>query len=180
MEELFSRERKIPLGLLILVPAVAFLILMGISTYQRTDVPTAGKSVPDFTAPLLGEEGELSLSDLEGKPVVLNFWASWCGPCKDEAPLLRAAHEEYGDQVAFLGVDIRDAMSDALEFVDTYGLTYPSVRDEEMRVYADYGLTGQPETFFIDADGVLVKHVPGPVDEETLFQALDVLVRRDA
>lgn len=180
MEELFSRDRKIPLGLLILVPAVAFLILMGIGTYQRTDVPTPGKAVPDFTAPLLEGDGKLSMSDLEGKPVVVNFWASWCGPCKDEAPLLQAAYEEYGDRVAFLGVDIRDAMSDALEFVDTYGLTYPSVRDEEMRVYADYGLTGQPETFFVDAEGVLVKHVPGPVDEQTLYQALDVLVRRDA
>ncbi len=180
MEELFSRDRKVPLGLLVLVPAVAFLIFMGIGTYQRIDVPTPGKEVPDFTAPLLGDDGTLSLSDLAGKPVVLNFWASWCGPCKDEAPLLQAAHEEYGDRIAFLGVDIRDAMSDALEFVDTYGLTYPSVRDEDMRVYADYGLTGQPETFFIDSEGVLVKHVAGPVDEDTLFQALDVLVRRDA
>lgn len=180
MEELFSKDRKIPVGLLILVPAVAFLILMSISTYQRTDVPTEGKKVPDFTAPLLKGDGELSMSDLEGKPVVLNFWASWCGPCKDEAPLLQSAYEEYGDRISFLGVDIRDALSDALEFVDTYGLTYPSVRDEEMRVYADYGLTGQPETFFIDSQGVLVKHVPGPVDEDTLFQTLDVLVRRDA
>lgn len=180
MEELFSRDRRIPVGLLILVPAVAFLIFLGLGTYQRTDVPTAGKAVPDFTAPLLGEDGTLSMSDLEGKPVVLNFWASWCAPCKDEAPLLQAAHERYGDRITFLGVDIRDAHSDALEFVDEYGLTYPSVRDEDMRVYADYGLTGQPETFFIDARGILVEHVPGPIDEESLLQAIDVLLRRDA
>lgn len=120
------------------------------------------------------------MSELEGKPVVLNFWASWCGPCKEEVPLLQAAHERYGDRITFLGVDIRDANSDALEFVDEYGVTYPSVRDEEMRVYADYGLTGQPETFFVDARGILVEHVPGPVDEEALFRAIDVLLRRDA
>ena len=180
MEELFSRNRTIPRGLFILVPAVAFLIVLGMGTYARVDVPTAGKQVPDFTAPLLGGEGDLALSDLAGKPVVLNFWASWCGPCKDEAPLFKRAHAEYGDRIAFLGVDIRDALSDALEFVEAYGLTYPSVRDEGMRIYADYGLTGQPETFFIDAEGVLVEHVAGPVDEDGLFQMLDVLVRRDA
>ena len=180
MEELFSRERTIPRGFLVLIPIVAFLIILGMGTYKRVDVPTPGKKVPDFTAPLLAGDGELSLSDLSGKPVVLNFWASWCIPCEDEAPLFERAHEEYGDRIAFLGVDIRDARSDALEFVERYGLSYPSVRDEGMRVYADYGLTGQPETFFIDADGVLVEHVAGPVDEAGLFQILDVLVRRDA
>lgn len=180
MEELLARDRNVPRGLLILVPAVAFLIILGMGTYKRVDVPTAGKKVPDFTAPLLVGEGDLALSDLAGKPVVLNFWASWCGPCEDEAPLFKRAHEEYGDRISFLGVDIRDARSDALEFVEAYGLTYPSVRDEGMRIYADYGLTGQPETFFIDAEGVLVEHVAGPVDEDSLFQMLDVLVRRDA
>ena len=180
MEELFSGERRVPRGMLFLVPAVAFLIILGLGTYQRTDVPTPGKAVPDFTAPLLGGDGSLTMSDLEGKPVMLNFWASWCGPCKDEAPLLQAAHERYGDRISFLGVDIRDANSDALEFVAEYGLTYPSVRDEQMRVYADYGLTGQPETFFVDAQGILVEHVPGPVDEERLLQAIEILLRRDA
>jgi cytochrome c biogenesis protein CcmG/thiol:disulfide interchange protein DsbE len=180
MEELFSGDRRIPRGWLILVPLVGFLIVLGIGTYKRTDVPTAGSTVPDFTAPLLIGEGEVSMSDLRGKPVVLNFWASWCIPCRDEAPLLEAAHERYGDRISFLGIDIRDARSDALEFVEEYGLTYPSVRDEGMRVYADYGLTGQPETFFVDSDGVLVKHVPGPVDQDTLLQAIDVLLSRDA
>ncbi|MEA2451838.1 MAG: cytochrome c biosis protein CcmG, thiol:disulfide interchange protein DsbE [Actinomycetota bacterium] len=180
MEELFSRDRKLPKGMLILVPAVAFLIIIGMGTYKRTDVPTAGKTVPNFTAPLLVGDGDLSLASLRGKPVVMNFWASWCAPCEDEAPLFKRAYEEYGDRITFLGVDIRDAHSDALEFVDDFDLDYPSVRDEGMEVYADYGLTGQPETFFIDANGVLVEHVAGPVDEAGLFQLLDVLVRRDA
>lgn len=180
MEELFSRDRKIPRGLLILVPVVGLLIILGSATYQRTDIPVVGAAVPDFSAPLLVGDGTLALSDLRGKPVVVNFWASWCPPCKDEAPLFEAAYEEYGDRISFLGVDIRDARSDALEFVEEYGLDYPSVRDEGMKIYADYGLTGQPETYFIDAEGVLVEHVAGPVDEEKLSQVIDVLLRRDA
>jgi cytochrome c biogenesis protein CcmG/thiol:disulfide interchange protein DsbE len=180
MEELFTGRRRIPRGYLLLIPAVGFLVVLGSATYKRTDVPVPGKKVPDFSAPLLVGEGSLGLSDLEGKPAVINFWASWCGPCEDEAPLFRRAHDEYGDRIAFVGIDIRDARSDALEFIAEHGLDYPSVRDEGMSIYADYGLTGQPETFFVDAEGVLVEHVPGPVDEDTLFQLLDVLVRRDA
>jgi cytochrome c biogenesis protein CcmG/thiol:disulfide interchange protein DsbE len=180
MEELFSRDRSIPRGMLILVPAVAFLIILGIGTYKRVDVPVAGDKVPSFSAPLLVGDGELSLSDLAGKPLVVNFWASWCLPCRDEAPLFQRAYEEFGDEITILGIDIRDARTDALDFRDEYGVTFPSVRDEGMSIYAAYGLTGQPETFFIDADGVLVEHIPGPVDEAGLFQRLDVLIRRDA
>jgi cytochrome c biogenesis protein CcmG/thiol:disulfide interchange protein DsbE len=180
MEELFTGQRRIPKGYLLLIPAIAFLVVLGSATYERADIPVAGERVPDFSAPLLVGKGSLSLGDLAGKPVVMNFWASWCGPCKDEAPLFKRAYEEYGGRIAFLGVDIRDARSDALEFVAEYDLDYPSIRDEGMTIYADYGLTGQPETFFIDSEGILVEHVAGPVDEDGLFQLLDVLVRRDA
>ena len=180
MEDLFTGRRRIPRGYLLLIPAVAFLVVLGSATYKRADVPTVGERVPDFSASLLEGEGSLGLSDLAGKPAVMNFWASWCAPCEDEAPLFKRAYEEYGDRIAFLGIDIRDARSDAIAFVDEYDLDYPSIRDEGMSIYADYGLTGQPETFFIDAEGVLVEHVAGPVDEAGLFQLLDVLVRRDA
>lgn len=180
MEELFSGDRRIPRGWLILGPLVGLLIVLGLGSDERTGVPITGSSVPDFTAPLLVGEGNMTMRELRGKPVVLNFWASWCLPCRDEARLLEAAHQRYGDRISFLGIDIRDARSDALEFVDEYGLTYPSVRDEGMRLYADYGLMGEPETFFVDPEGVLVKHVPGPLDEDTLFQAIDVLLDSDA
>ena len=169
-----------PRVLLFLVPVLVVLVILGIATYRKADVPQIGERVPDFIAELLGDEGSLALSDLRGTPVVINFWASWCGPCEDEAPLFKRAHEAYGDRIAFLGVDIKDARSDALEFVTRYGLDYPSVRDETQEIYAAYGLTGQPETFFIDADGILVEHVAGPVDEARLFDTLDILVRRDA
>lgn len=170
-------DRRTSRMLLILVPALVFVALLGVATFGRGSAPTPGDIVPGFTAELLGG-GRLDFDELRGKPVVMNFWASWCIPCKDEAPLLRDAHERYGDRVTFLGVDIRDAESEALAFVERYGLDYTHVRDEDLSIYSDYGLTGQPETFFIDQDGVLVEHVPGPLDEAGLSQLLDVLARR--
>lgn len=167
-------------ALLILVPAVAFLAFLGLGTYRSGATPEPGEPVPDFSAPLLVGEGSLSLADLEGKPAVINFWASWCGPCEDEAPLLRRAFETFGDDIQFVGVDIKDARSDALAFVEEHGLDYPSVRDEGQVIYRDYGLTGQPETFFIDADGVLVEHVAGPLEAARLGELIDLLLRRDA
>ncbi|HEX2051903.1 MAG TPA: TlpA disulfide reductase family protein [Actinomycetota bacterium] len=158
---------------------VSFLALLAWAVTQSGDVPAPGDAAPGFRAPLLGGGGELGLEELRGKPVVLNFWASWCVPCEDEAPMLRRAHRRYGDRVAFVGVDVRDARSDALAFVERYGLTYPSVRDERQEIYRDYGLTGQPETFFIDADGTIVEHVNGPLTDAGLTSLLDALVRRD-
>jgi cytochrome c biogenesis protein CcmG/thiol:disulfide interchange protein DsbE len=112
--------------------------------------------------------------------VIVNFWASWCGPCEDEAPMLRRAFERYGDRVAFVGVNIRDAQSDALEFLRRYRLDYPHVRDHSLRIYEDYGLTGQPETFLITAGGRIFEHVPGPfLSEADLFSLLDGLARAD-
>jgi cytochrome c biogenesis protein CcmG/thiol:disulfide interchange protein DsbE len=164
----------------ILVPAVAFVGLLAYATMQERGAPDPGDRAPGFEGPLLGEEGSLALSDLEGRPVLLNFWWSGCEPCKDEAPALRRAERAYGDEVAFVGINIRDAESDALEFAHNERLTYPHVRDEALQIYDDYGLTGQPESFFIDSDGVVVQHVAGPMFESDLTSLLNVLVARDA
>jgi cytochrome c biogenesis protein CcmG/thiol:disulfide interchange protein DsbE len=164
----------------VLIPAVAFVGLLFFAITRQGDAPGLGDAAPDFTAPLLIGDGTLALEDLRGRPVVLNFWASWCEPCEDEAPMLQRAWQQFGDRVAFVGVDIRDAKSDALEFVDEYGLQYAHVRDERLVIYDDYGLTGQPETFFIDHEGVIVEHINGPISEDVLFQLLDLLVARSA
>lgn len=155
-----------------------FLLVLGVGTYQRADVARVGEPVPDFTPRVLGGDDEIRFRDLRGKPVVINFWASWCVPCEDEAPILEEAHERYGDEITFLGIDIRDSESAALAFVERHGLDYLHVRDDGMAIYTDYGLTGQPETFFVDHDGILVQHIPGPFDEASFEQALDLLVRR--
>jgi cytochrome c biogenesis protein CcmG/thiol:disulfide interchange protein DsbE len=162
---------------LVLMPAVGLVALLAFGLRASTGPPAPGDPAPDFSAPRLDGDGDLALADLRGRPVVLNFWASWCEPCIDEADMLRRAYRDYGQRVAFVGVDIRDDKRDALKFVSDYGLDYPHVRDEDLSIYEDYGLTGQPETFFIDAEGTIVGHVNGPLFEEDLFALLDDLAR---
>lgn len=175
-----ARPRRARRLALILLPAAVFIAIFGVYLFRDARKPVVGSTAPDFTAPYLEEAGSFRLSSLRGKPVLLNFWASWCAPCEDEAPLLQEAYARYGDDVEFVGIDIRDARDDAIGFVEDYDLTYPQVRDEVLRVYTQYGLLGQPESFFIDQDGVVVQHVKGPLREEVLYQYLDVLVSRNA
>lgn len=163
---------------LILVPALLFIGLLTVALVQNSPPPQVGDPAPSFEAELLKGDGELALDDLRGKPAVINFWASWCVPCRDEAPMLSEAAARYGDEVAFVGVDIRDARSSAIEFVERWDLDYTHVRDEDLAIYDDFGLTGQPETFFLDEDGVILEHVAGPLSREPLFQLLDSLTAR--
>jgi cytochrome c biogenesis protein CcmG/thiol:disulfide interchange protein DsbE len=163
---------------LVLVPALAFLGLLGAAVLKEGGLPEPGDSAPAFEAPLLGDDRTLALADLEGKPVLINFWASWCVPCKEEAPMLKRAYETYGDRIEFVGVVVNDAEPDAIAFADRYGMDWPSVRDLDRAIFDDYGLTGQPETFFIDGDGTIVEHVNGPLFEDELLSLLDSLVSR--
>jgi cytochrome c biogenesis protein CcmG/thiol:disulfide interchange protein DsbE len=172
-------RRRATRALLLLAPAVVFVGLLAFGVARRADPPRVGEPAPDFSAPRLVGEGALSLSDLQGTPVVLNFWASWCAPCRDEAPLFRRAARTYRGRVAFVGVNIKDARTDALAFARRYRLDYILVRDPG-EIAPRYGLTGQPETFFIDSSGVIVEHVAGPVFSPDLYTLLDVLVARSA
>jgi cytochrome c biogenesis protein CcmG, thiol:disulfide interchange protein DsbE len=128
---------------------------------------------PGFVLGRLDGEGSISLASLRGNAVVLNFWASWCLPCKDEAPLFQEAWERYRDRdVVVLGVDAQDFSSDAKRFVARYGLTYPNVHDGEGSTLGRWGNTGFPETWFIDREGKIVEHIAGPVDAEQLEEGI--------
>jgi cytochrome c biogenesis protein CcmG, thiol:disulfide interchange protein DsbE len=130
---------------------------------QEGGTPTA----PAFTLERLNGEGELALESLRGKAVVLNWWATWCAPCREEMPLLQEASQRWEKRgVVFLGIDVQDLRSDARDFLEETGVTYANVYDGKGSTVGRYGLTGYPETFFINAAGEVVYRIAGPVDEQ--------------
>lgn len=146
------------------VLVVALLLaLLGWKVFNPDEAPDAGRPAPDFTLPHLNSDEQVSLASFRGKAVVLNFWASWCYPCKQEAPTLSAAAKRWPGRVVVLGVDVNDFAGDARKFARKYGLDYPLVHDNHNVTSPKYGLTGLPETFFLDRTGKVVVHVPGEV-----------------
>ena len=130
---------------------------------------------PVFDLTRLDRSGKLSLAALRGKVVVLNFWASWCDPCKSEAPRLEAAWHRYrGQGVVIVGVDAQDFSGDARKFMRRYQLTYPNVHDGPGDVLPKYGVDGFPETFFVGRDGRLVgERVQGEISAATLRDGIE-------
>ena len=153
-----GRLPRRPPGVRKILRVLAFAVVPGIfvallaAGLILTTQPRAkqGSPAPDFQLPLLGG-GTLSSQELRGSPVVINFWASWCVPCREEAPVLEATFKQYQAQgVRFVGVDYNDLESDAQSFVNEFGISYPSVRDPEGTLVKRFGVRGVPETFFID------------------------------
>jgi cytochrome c biogenesis protein CcmG, thiol:disulfide interchange protein DsbE len=128
--------------------------------------------LPRRLAPVMdraASDGKVSLEELRGTPVVLNFWASWCSPCREEAGVLEKGWQSWGSRgVLFLGIDMQDLRGDAREFLRELGVTYPSVRDPGKDVATDYGATGIPETFFVSRGGRVVAHVVGVASPEQI------------
>jgi len=135
-------------------------------------LPRTVDEIPDMDLETYGTLRQ----QVEGTPMVINMWASWCGPCTAEAPDLAAAAARYGDRVQFLGVDVQDNRGDAQAFVHDHGWPYPSVFDPSGAIMTHLGITGPPATFFYAADGSLVQRVPGQIAPEALDQALRQLL----
>jgi len=169
------RTRVIPVVAIVLV--VGLLGLLGYAMFAPDDGRIAPQGrinsdgvlvledrhdAPDFEVTTFTGE-PLQLSTLRGQVVILNFWASWCPPCRDETPLLEAAQDNLGDDVALVGMDIWDAEGAARDFLEQYGVTYAVGHDDSGEVAVDYGVSGVPETFVIDAEGQIVARFPGEV-----------------
>jgi cytochrome c biogenesis protein CcmG, thiol:disulfide interchange protein DsbE len=118
-------------------------------------------------------DGRVSLSELRGLPIVLNFWASWCIPCGSEAPRFAASARLHRAEVVFLGLDVKDFSGDARKFLRRYRVNYVSVRDGGSRTYDTYGLTGLPETFFLDRRGRIVAHTIGEIRRSELESGIE-------
>ena len=138
-----------------------------------------GKVVPapNFTLSRLDRQGRLQLESLRGKAVVLNFWASWCRPCNNEAPALQHAWKQHVGRVVVLGVDVNDFSGEARRFLRQHGVTYPIVHDNGNVTTPKYGLTGLPETFFVDRRGRVVGHVAGQVSTTDLRDGIEEALR---
>ena len=173
---------SVPLVGVIALALVALLFYGVFATGESTTLDDAVKAgerpeAPARVLPRLGG-GEGSLENFRGRPVVLNFWASWCAPCADEAPALKRAQAQLrraGGTV--LGVTVSDATEDSRAFMRKHGIDFPSLRDVEDELGEDYGRTGVPETFVIDRDGKIVAMSRGQVDDDFFRENLPAVLR---
>jgi cytochrome c biogenesis protein CcmG, thiol:disulfide interchange protein DsbE len=162
---------------LVVIP-ISWLLFQGFGRDPRqVATPLLERPAPEWSLTTLDGE-TLSSADLEGRPYVVNFWASWCIPaCVDEHPILAAAGERYGGAVTLVGVLYQDEPADARGFLDRYGDTgYAHVIDERGSLAIDYGVTGPPETFFVDAAGIVRARQWGPLTEESMAEHLALIL----
>ncbi|MDA0770283.1 MAG: TlpA disulfide reductase family protein [Chloroflexi bacterium] len=142
----------------------------------RSGVTRIGKPAPPMAFTTFNGQ-RFDLQELQGKPVVINFWASWCGPCRQEATVLERLWQTYGDSdVVFVGVDIQDSEKDARAFISEFGVSYPNGMDADGRISIDYGVIGIPVTFLVDRDGVVARRWVGGVRQSQITPWLDELV----
>ena len=168
-------KKVLLIGGLISLPVLVFLAISFQFDPRQIDSPLLGKQAPGFVLQDL-EGNEVNLEALRGKPVMLNFWATWCQPCIVEHPVLQAGARRYADRVHFLGVIYQDETDAIRRFIRQKGSWGPSLIDPDVKVGIAYGVYGAPETFFIDADGVIVEKVTGALSPARLDHILGALL----
>ena len=185
-----SRKRRITIFIGVSLLNIALLVFLwtqlltpaqnAAQGQSRANDPLVGHRAPDFTLDALSlhPAASISLASFKGKPVVLNVWNSTCGPCVNEAPLLQSQWQRLQSQgVVFIGIDFQDTKSDGLSFLEKHGITYLNVLDASGSTAISYGVTGTPETIFIDRQGVVISRVPYELTEQTLQSNLQLISR---
>ncbi len=174
-----ARSRGIALGKWIAFGVViALMALFAVGIQIRSAKPVEAGAAPDFTIPMYSG-GNFALVEQRGRVVVVNFWASWCVPCRDEAPTLERVWRQYKDRgVVFVGVDYVDSEREAQAFLNEFGITYPNGPDLGTDISRRYHMQGVPETYFVGKDGQLYGNYIGPIDAPTLNAKIDDLLRK--
>lgn len=174
-------RKSVGSGALFLV-MIGFIVLLAIGLFNRSAVTglsgfrLINKPAPDFTLPLL-DGGEISMAQIEGQPVVINFWASWCAPCVEESPVLEKAwRDSKDDGVMFIGVQIQDTENAGRRWLDEFDITYPNGLDKKGEITIDYGVIGIPVTFFVNKMGVVERRFVGAVKQQQMSAWIDELV----
>lgn len=161
-------------GLAVTLPLTAVLALGFGQDPRDFASPLIGKAAPDFSLSTL-DGTAVRLADLEGKPAVLNFWATWCVPCRQEHATLLAAAERADGEVAFYGIVYQDEPATIRAWLDRHGNGYPTLVDEGGRAAIAFGVYGVPETYLLDAEGLIRHKFVGPVEPGALRTALEAL-----
>jgi cytochrome c biogenesis protein CcmG, thiol:disulfide interchange protein DsbE len=166
-------KRPLALGTALAVIAfVVYVMAKGFGTDpHRVPFLLAGKKAPNFTIKRLDNDTTVSLSDFAGRPIVINFWATWCGPCKTEHPVLDWAARKYADKAVFLGIVFEDNEENTKRFLAENGWSFVQLYDPLSTVAVDYGVSGVPETYFIDRQGVIVGKFAMPFTDPREFTA---------
>jgi cytochrome c biogenesis protein CcmG/thiol:disulfide interchange protein DsbE len=163
----------------VFVAVLALVGLLGFGLIQSSADPAieVGEPLPDAELPLLDGSGTASVSDYEGSWVLVNFWASWCDPCRDEAPALQRAWREHGgDRFVVLGVDTQDTTDDGRAFARDFGLTYPSLHDGSGDYHDELRMTGVPESVLVNPSGEVALYRPGPLTAEDLRTRVEPII----
>ena len=164
-------------GLFIAIAVVGILFVGLGKNPQAIESPLVGRTAPSFTLREVGTGQAINLEQYRGRPVVLNFWATWCGPCYEEHPVL-VSNARSTPNVQFLGVVFQDTEDKIQRFLNDRGSAYPTVIDDAGKTAIAYGVGGVPETFFLDASGKIVAKFSGPMTTDVLQANLAKVMRQ--